>query len=53
MVKMGDPTSASVSFYSMLPSGSTGVEETEESLKVAVRFNLETTSRLFPAEPVL
>lgn len=48
MVKVGDPTSAYLSL-----SGSTGVVENEEPLKVAVRFNLETTSRLFPAERLL
>lgn len=53
MIQVEDPTSASLSFYSMLPSGSTGVVEDEEPLKVAVRFNLETTSRLFPAEQSL
>lgn len=53
VVKVGDPTSAYLSFYSMPPSGSTGVVEDEEPLKVAVRFNLETTSRLFPAEQLL
>lgn len=50
---MGDPTSAYLSFYSMPPSSSTGVVEDEEPLKVVVRFNLETTSRLFPAEQLL